>query len=128
MGLLLDPRDPVEHVIEDVTFAVKVLTSREYVQLMKHVAPLQPLMDRATADGGTFELDLSDVGMFENFAECLLVGLAGYKVKGADLFTPFDEDGLDRIPFATWSELFGEILKVNNTSEEDSKNARSPSQ
>ena len=110
MGLLLDPTQAVEHVIEDVTFEIRVLSSREYVKVMKHLAPLKPLLDAGT-------VDLENAEAFENFGEILTLGV---RIKGATE-PPWEQ--IDRIPFRVWGYLLGKILEVNaSVTEEEAKN------
>ena len=123
MGLLLDPRDPVEHRIEDVAFKIKVLTQRDRVAFLRDMAPIQAMIESKEAVDGRVDIDLHDMpDIMEGLFRLLLLGLLGYQVDGEDIFTPISEAALDVVPFPHWSDLFNRIAEVNLATEEDAKN------
>lgn len=124
MGLLLDPRDPVEHRIEDVVFKIKVLTQRERIGFLRDLEPVQKEMAKFEADeAGKIKIPLANMpDVLERAASIVLLGVLSYKEDSSDLWVPMDEDDLDRIPFDHWSDLFTKVAEVNLATEEDAKN------
>ena len=119
MGLLLDPKEPVEREIEGTKFLIRVFTSREYARFVKHLLPLQRGFENATEEGGEVSVDLTPE-MIDHLEQIVTLGVAGV---GPEKFNgPMPGATLDAIPFRVWSELYAMILEVNSVSEGDAKN------
>ena len=129
MGLLLDPREPVPLLVEDVTFLIRVFTSREKARFFRLSAPLQDLLKEGVEEGGkvTAVIEGESLRMLE---QVLCLGVAGWSA--GDF--PADKDGymspatLDRIPVPAWNRIYQAIVETNTVTEEDLGNSQSPSQ
>lgn len=121
MSLLLDPREPVEHRIEDVVFLIRCFTSRQSAAFLKSVLPLRDALAKAD-ENSTLTPE-----MIDHLEAVVRMGVAGWRMDGGSVQTFIDsprlpDDAVDRIPVSAWVELYHRISEVNSVTEEEAKN------
>ena len=126
MPFFIDPKDPVERVIDNITFKIRVFDGRERSRFVTHLLPLSRTWANVDdVEDAAVSMTEKDVDHMAEIVKLGVVGWSGPDAPECKLSRGYLSDrSLGRIPFERWSELLTAVVEVNTVTEDDEGNSQ----